>query len=98
MINDSGPEETTFASAHSGDLVQIAVCSSLTCTHPPGDCPRGWRPAVRLLAEPRPCPDGCGARCCTGVTTDGHTIPVHAAPTRRMRVVEHGPRPTRRSA
>ncbi len=97
MIDSTGPEESTFATAHRGDRIEIAVCTPLTCNHPRGECPRGWMPPVRLVTEPEPCPDGrCGAHYCTGVDPEGHTIPIHAALTRPTRVLEHGP--TRRSA
>ncbi len=97
MIKSTGPQESTFATVHRGDLIQLAVCTPLTCNHPPGQCPRDWRPAVRLVSDPPPCSDPpCGGLCCTGVDIDGHRIPIHSAPTRATRVLEHGP--TRRSA
>jgi hypothetical protein len=100
MINFTGPEESTFASAHRGDRIELARCSPYTCIHPPGRCPGDWQAPLRLLTEPEPCPDPpCGARCCNGIDTDGRTVTIHAAPTRATRVLEHGPtHPTRRSA
>lgn len=92
MIDSTRPEESTYAHAHAGDLIQLDACTQAGgCTHPGRSCNRGWRPAVRLLADPAPCPDGCNALCCNGIDPFGHTIPVHASPARPTRVLEHGP-------
>ncbi len=99
MIDFTGAEESTFATAHRGDLIELAQCSPYVCIHPAGRCPGEWRAPVRLLTEPEPCPDLCGAHCCTGITDDGRPVPIHAALTRATRVLEHGPTsPTRRTA
>ncbi|RCG21944.1 hypothetical protein DQ384_36405 [Sphaerisporangium album] len=97
MFDLTTPEESTVADAHAGDLIEITACTQPQgCHHDPGTCPRGWRPPVRLVTEPAPCPDDCGSLRCVAVDHLGHKIPVHAAPTRQTRVWQHGP--TRRSA
>ncbi|MET9339214.1 hypothetical protein [Nonomuraea sp. NPDC003804] len=69
---------TEFSGAHMGDKIRLA------------DNEDGWLPPVLLISEPQECEHG-SCLSCRGVTPTGVKIPVHAAASRQIEVLEQGP-------
>ena len=71
----TGPEFPVFSSARAGWTVQLA------------DYEGGWQESARLLEDPVPCRDDCGALTAPGVLPSGKVLPQHAHPHHPMRVL-----------